>query len=402
MRCRNILFVGNSAEYFLSHRLELAKALLQLGHKVTAILPGPVNPAVQQAITGVGLAVEEMPYHPAGMNPFRDGRTLWSLWRHFRRQRPDVVHLLTIKPILLGGIAARLAGVSARIHSVLGLGHLFYAQSWRVRLVRWLLRPCFRFAFGGEDGRIIVQNAEDGHTLVREGYIGGSDTGRLHLVRGSGVDLADYQPEAKPEDPPIVLFAGRLTRAKGLPEFVAAARALRGKYPQVRFVVCGGVFQGNPGALDEAQMKNWEREGVIEWWGRRDDLPAVLARCCLLVQPSWYGEGVPRILIEAAAAGRAAITTDIPGCRDIVQDGGNGLLVPPRDAVALAAAIGRLLDDAELRRTMGAAGRVLAAEFALDKVIAQTMRVYDELPGQDHTSGLESNHPLGGHHRNHP
>jgi len=377
---KGVLFVGNDSRYFCSHRLGLARALLAEGHTVSVALPSPVSAELVERFRDAGIWVHEYPFVRGGMSPIGELRSLLALLGLYRRLRPDVVHHLTVKPILYGGVVGRLLGVPARIHAVLGLGYLFFTPDLRARVVRWLLFPAFRWALGGKGSRIIVQNSDDLSVLREHWMLGRRQEREAVLIRGSGVDVAEYSYSEPVIDPPIVLFAGRLTRAKGIDEFVAAASIVSEVGVSVRFVVCGGVDADNPGAVSEELMHSWVGKGVIEWWGYRDDLNRVLADASVVVLPSRYGEGVPRILIEAAAAGRAIVTTSTPGCRDIVQDGVNGILVKSGDPVALARAIQELLRDPLLRRSMGIAGRRRVEEhFSLAQVIRQTLELYAEM-----------------------
>jgi glycosyltransferase involved in cell wall biosynthesis len=379
MNARRIAFIGNNAWYFYLHRIDLARALMNRGYQVTAILPSPIEGGLLDKLQSEGVVVFGVPYEPSGMNPFREIHTVWAIFWLIRRLQPGLVHLHTIKPVLYGGIAARLAGVPACVLSVLGLGHLFNAEESSVTIVRTALKPLFRYAFGGKHSRIIVENTHDAKVLCNHGFIPAVNTARVRVISGSGIVLDHYPLAVRPEQPAIVLFAGRLTRPKGLADFVKAAHQLRHDWPEVRFVVCGGVFAGSPGAYDESQMKAWVADCGIEWWGKREDMAAVLVRSSIVVLPSWYGEGFPNILIEAAAAGRPIVTTDIPGCNDIVHHGENGLLVPPRDPDALAKAIRQLLDSPAERARMGATGRARAGEFSREKVINETLKIYDQL-----------------------
>jgi glycosyltransferase involved in cell wall biosynthesis len=376
----HVLFVGNSALYFIIHRMGLARALVARGYHVSALLPTPVSAELRTTIAVAGIKIHEYPYKPTGMNPLVEVRTLFSLWRYYRVLQPDIVHHLTLKPVLYGGAVSRWLGTKSRIQSIMGLGFLFNANDVISRAVRTLLSPVFRYALGGRQSVLTLENADDYGRLLAHGSLSSNDWPKVEIVPGSGVDPDDYDPGVKPEEPPIVVFAGRLTRSKGIDEFVDAARWVREKHPASRFVVCGGIVASNPAAVSEADLGAWVREGAIEWWGHCDDMPSVMGRASVVVLPSHHGEGLPRVLLEAAAAARPIVTTDTEGCREIGRDGVNGLLVPVGDATALAKAILRLVNDPALRARMGREGRrIVEEEFSLEIVIRRMLEIYDQV-----------------------
>ena len=376
----HVLFVGNSALYFILHRIGLASALVARGYRVGALLPAPVSVEHRATVADAGIAIYEYPYRPAGMNPLVEVRTLFALWRHYRDLKPDIVHHLTLKPSLYGGAVSRWLGTEKRLQSIMGLGFLFNTTHLIPRAIRTVLSPAFRYALGGRQSILTLENSDDYERLRAHGSLRSNNWPRVEILPGSGVDPNDYDPAAKPEEPPIVAFAGRLTRSKGIVEFVEAARLARAKYPASRFVVCGGIVAGNPAAVSEADLLGWAGEGVIEWWGHRDDMPSVMGRVSIVVLPSYHGEGLPRALLEAAAAARPIITTDTEGCREIGRNGINGLLVPVGDAAALAEAFLRLLDNPKLRARMGREGRrIVMQEFSLEIVIRKTLALYDQI-----------------------
>ncbi len=375
----HVLFVSNSAFYFVHHRMPLAQALVARGHRVDALLPTPVSAEHRRAIVAVGISIHEYPYKPAGVNPATEVRTLLALWRHYRDLQPDIVHHLTVKPALYGGAVSRWLGIETRIQSITGLGFLFNSTSPTAHILRTVLLPAFRYALGGRRSILTLENSDDYRQLCQHGSLGGADWPKVEILPGSGVDPDDYDSETEPEQPPIVAFIGRLTRPKGLVEFVEAARLVRPKFPTSRFIVCGGIVDDNPEAVSKADLEAWVEEGTIEWWGHCNDIPSVLSRVSVVVLPS-YHEGLPRALLEASAAARAIITTDTTGSREIGRNGVNGLLVPVRDVEALAEAILRLLNDPKLRARMGREGRrIVEREFSLEIVLRKTNEIYDRL-----------------------
>jgi glycosyltransferase involved in cell wall biosynthesis len=248
-----------------------------------------------------------------------------------------------------------------------------------MRLLRRGLLALLRFALGNENARVVFQNEENRSFLLREGVA------KLHttaIIRGAGVNVKQFFPRPEPGGPPVVLLASRMLWEKGIGEFVEAARKLRERNVSARLVLVGKPDPENPGSIAETQLWAWAESGLVEWWGHRDDMAKIIAQANIVCLPSSYGEGVPRVLIEAAACGRAIVTTDAPGCRDIVRNGQNGFLVPLRDPEALARALETLVRDPALRCNMGACGREIAVrEFSEETVFAQMMTIYQQLLG---------------------
>lgn len=364
-----LLFVVNADWFFLSHRLPLALAAMEAGfevHLATAITDRA------KEIEGYGIKLHPLSIDRRSANPMEAGKLLISLYFLIRTLSPAVVHLVTIKPVLFGGLAARLARVPRVIAAISGLGFVFTARGGRAHLRRLLVSSLYRLALSRKKVRVIFQNGDDQVILQR--YAGIRDS-QVVRIRGSGVDLSAWPVRALPDTPPIVMMASRLLKDKGVLEFVESARLLRG-YKSARFVLVGGIDAGNPTSLRREELEAWVEEGVIEWWGVRNDMPVVLPMAHIVVLPS-YREGLPKGLVEAAACGRAVVTTDVPGCKDAIDPGVSGLLVEVRNPEALAAGIKTLLDDIQLLTSMGAAGRRLAEEsFDIRGVIVQHLLLY--------------------------
>ena len=255
-----------------------------------------------------------------------------------------------------------------------GRGSVFSARGIFASLRRQLALLSYRLAYRPGGTRVIVQNVEDRDYFVTTGVFRSED---VVLIRGSGVDLARFGMHAEPEGRPVVVLATRMLKEKGVADFVAAAALLKASGCDARFVLVGAPDPGNPNSHTEAELTSWARDGVVEWWGFRPDMETVLSECHVVCLPTYYGEGVPKVLIEAAAAGRPIVTTDTPGCRDIVRNGHNGLLVPPRDVARLADALRRLISDPAARAEMGRRGQQRAKEeFAIETVVEQTLQIY--------------------------
>ncbi|MCD0506098.1 glycosyltransferase family 4 protein, partial [Bordetella petrii] len=330
-----LLFVVNNPAFFLSHRLPLALAAQRAGYDVHVATMAGDSVA---DIVSHGLTQHVVPMTRSGKNPLQELRTLWALYRLFRQLRPDVVHLVTIKPVLYGGIAARLAGVPAMVSAISGLGFVFVAQGAKAAMIRQVVATLYRLALGHGNSRVVFQNGNDRDVLCGLGAVRDE---QVVMIRGSGVALADFPAVDEPPGPVAALMVSRLLRDKGLLEFVEAARLLKQRGTEVRMLLAGGVDPGNPASASQSDVDAWRAEGCIEALGERSDVAALYAQAHIAVLPS-YREGLPRSLIEAAACGRAVVTTDVPGCRDAIEPDVTGLLVPARDAQALAYAIVRL------------------------------------------------------------
>jgi glycosyltransferase involved in cell wall biosynthesis len=373
---RRLLFVVNVDWFFLSHRLPIALEAQRQGYQVH-IATGLTDKSDE--LQRYGLVV-----HPLALDRSSTGlsnalRTMVELWKVFRAVRPDVVHLVTIKPVLLGGLVARLAGVPAVVAAVSGLGFVFMAHGAKAAVRRWLVGGLYRVALGHRNLKVIFQNPDDRASLSKLAHLPDS---KVAMIRGSGVDLAQYGHAPLPPGVPVVLLAARLLADKGVREFVQAARLLKQQGVSARFCLAGCVDLANPASLDEAELTQWVNEGVVELWGQRSDMPEVLNSAHLVVLPS-YREGLPKVLLEAAACGRTVVTTDVPGCRDAIDPGVTGVLVPVRNAAALADALKGLINNPARCQAMGNAGRALAeGVFDVRQVVAAHLRIYRELIGK--------------------
>lgn len=371
---RKLLFIVNEADFFLSHRLPLAQGAANAGFEVhVATRAGEGVERVQS----LGFTHHCLPLSRSGKNLFTELYTVGAIFKLFRRIRPDVVHLVTIKPVLYGGIAARLARVPGVVAAVSGLGFVFIASGLKAQLVRGVVTVLYRLALGARNVRVIFQNPDDRQILLMMGAV---TADKSVLIRGSGVNLSEYVVVTEPEGVPTVVMAARILRDKGVGEFVEAARCLHERGVAVHFSLVGAPDSGNPTSVTQAELEAWREEGHAEVLGFRRDIAEIFAASNVVVLPSYYGEGLPKVLVEAAACGRAVVTTDTPGCRDAVEPNITGLLVPMRNARALADAIQRLIEDTSLRHRMGKAGRELAErEFAIEKVVEKHLELYRSL-----------------------
>ncbi len=369
-----LLFVVNIPRFFLSHRLPLALAARDAGFEVQ-VATSDSDPTALQSIADFGLPCHPIKLRQHGLNPLLELRTLLALRALYREIQPDLLHHVSIKPVIYGGIAARLSGCDRIVQAMSGLGYVFVNPSAKATLLNMLCAPAFKLALRGEHTRTVFQNPDDCQLFVERGL---APAHKTLVIRGSGVDEDVFRPRAENQDRlPVVLFAGRLLRQKGIGDFVEVARRLRGN---ARFRVAGYEESTSPLNVSAAQLQSWEAEGLIEWLGARDDMPSVYAESNIVCLPSTYGEGVPKVLIEAASCARACVTTDTPGCREIVHDGVNGLHAPANDIAALTNAVKHLIDNPAERKKMGAAGRQIVLEgFTLRHVINETLSLYNAL-----------------------
>lgn len=372
-----LLFLVTEDWYFCSHRLPPARAAKAAGYEV--VVATRVN-RHGGAIIAEGFRLVPIGLRRKSRNPLRELAAIAEIVGIYLRERPDVVHHVALKPVLYGSIAARIARVPSVVNALAGLGFVFSSKTLMARLLRAFVVRVFRVLLNSGRGVLIVQNPDDMAMHVTGGMVAPE---RVRLIRSSGVDIERFAPTPEPVDTPVVMLPSRMLWGKGVGEFVESAQLLRARGVVARFVLVGDSDLENPAAIPVAQLELWRDSGVVEWWGRREDMPQVLAQASIVCLPSAYGEGVPKVLLEAAACGRALVTTDAPGCREIVRHGENGLLVPLRDAMGLAQAIEKLLGDPGLRAAMGKRGRRLVeAEFSESKVAEQTLAVYREMSEQ--------------------
>jgi glycosyltransferase involved in cell wall biosynthesis len=379
---RRILFVLNEAYFFMSHRLALAQAVQAAGMEVHVAGPSdhvwaPSGFSTAE-IEKQGFQFHEIPMSRRGVNPIVELRTFLALIFLYRKLRPDTVHHFTIKPNLYGGLAARIARVPMVIFSVTGLGHVFVGSGWFAVTRKTIVSALLKISMGNPRSRAIFQNPDDRHQLVAANIVKSEST---WLILGSGVDVGEFTATPIPENGnPLVVFCARLIWEKGVGEFVEAARILKKDGIVARFALVGDTKPSNPRAVPRETLEAWDREKTVEWWGFCANMTDVLAQSQIVCLPSTYGEGIPKILLEAAASGRAIVTTNIAGCRESVADGISGFLVQPGNVSLLAAKLRTLIDDPGLAAQMGREGRKLAEEkFDVRQIVSATLKVYGEL-----------------------
>jgi glycosyltransferase involved in cell wall biosynthesis len=368
-----LLIVVNVDWFFLSHRLEIGLGALKAGHEVhvaTSLSQGRAQ------LEKYGFVVHPLEVDRSGAGLMGLIKLFLALLRLFWILQPDVLHLVTIKPVLIGGMAARFSPVRGVVYAISGLGHVFVADDMFAKLRRKIVGAWYRFVLGAKNMCVIFQNADDRHeiesvTILRDHQV--------VTIPGSGVELSKYQIMPLPKGEPVVLMAARLLSTKGVHEYVAAAQHLRASGVEALFWLVGDPDPANPASIKALELDAWRKQGAVELLGHRSDIPALMAQAHIVVLPS-YREGFPKVLIEAAACGRAVVATDVPGCRDAIENGVTGLLVPSKDAESLADAIRRLIEDPPLCDSMGRAGRRRAEQvFDVNAVVSTHLEIYRAL-----------------------
>lgn len=376
---RRLLIVVQEALFFTTHRLPVGRAMRQRGWEVH--VAAPKDPVIAARLAAEGFVFHPIPLNRSRQNPLAELKLLLVLLKLCLRLRPDLLHLVSVKPVVWGGVAARLLGLPGVIHAITGLGYVFIRPAnGGADLLRRLVEGLYRLALAHRNSLTIFQNPDDLVVFEARRLVA---AGRTVMIRGCGVDMQVFTEQPEPgidaEHPPVVMFPARLLGDKGVCEFVAAAEQLRAAGVRARFVLVGRRDPDNKTDIGEAQLQAWIDSGAVEYWGFSEQMPAMLARAHIIVMPS-YREGLPRGLIEAAAIGRAIVTTDAPGCREVVRHEENGLLVPVGDGDAVAAAIRRLLENPTLRRRLAARGRAIAeSEFSVEHFVEASLNTYDRV-----------------------
>jgi glycosyltransferase involved in cell wall biosynthesis len=346
--------------YFHSHRLPLAQAAVKTGFEVVLLTNVQLHGDI---IHSEGIRIIPIALQRHGMNPLREIKILLRIIKAYRAERPDIVHHVAMKPVLYGSMAAFLTGMPRVVNALAGMGSLFISQSLKSCILRACVKRLFRFFLNRKGSRLILQNPDDVDMFLKYAI---AEKSSICLIRGAGVDAALFSPTSEPSQPITVMLSARMLFDKGI----------------ARFILVGKCDPENPAAISEQQLRIWQQERIVEWWGHQPDMPAVLAKSHVICLPS-YREGLPKSLLEAASCGKPIVATDVPGCREIVRDGVNGFLVPARNGPALAEALRQLIENKDLRKQMGAKGReIVLREFAEQKVVNETLAVYTELLAQ--------------------
>jgi len=371
---KRILIITNDAWFFVSHRLPIATALhtAQAQCHVVAHEDETVS-----KIETTGAAFHHWNISPRSTSIIKELQSVFHLARLIRKIDPDVIHLVTIKPVLYGGAFARLLRVKGAVFAISGMGHLFQDKDARSSPMQILAKSIYRFVLRHKNANVIVQNHSDKSFFTDTMKVPATN---VYQLPGSGVDLHQFSVQDKTNQIPVVILTARMLWDKGVGYFVEAAKVINQNGQRARFVLVGLSDPNNPRSIPLAELDAWQKEGWVEYLGHRDDIPTLLATAEIYCLPTIYGEGLPKAILEAMACGCATIATDWPGCNEIIDDGHNGLLVAPKDTDALVTALNRLIDDAALRHQLGQAGRkTVETGYSVETVVEQTLMVYEKL-----------------------
>lgn len=368
-----IVYIVNVDWFFVSHRLPIALQAMKEGHQVYLFAK---DTGQMEYLSSLGINVCSINLERGSINPLQTLRLLFDLKLQLKKIKPDVAHLVTIKPVLIGGLAAILAKVPAIVYAISGLGFIFTNTMLKAKILRLGIIPLYRLALSAKNKNVIVQNLDDLRILRQYVAIPQSQT---VLIPGSGVDLTQFNVQPLALKNKIVLMACRLLADKGVYEFHKSVLLLKDKYPNTRFVLIGGVDPDNPASLTEQELNKWVEKGDLEWWGHQSNMSKILSQATIVVLPS-YREGMPKVLLEAQALGRPIITTDVPGCREAIEDAKTGFLVKVKDEYSLANAIEKLINNDELCLEFSRNARLLAEKkFDIKQVVIAHMDIYEKL-----------------------
>lgn len=372
---KKILFIVNYLSFFITHRLQIAETLIEKGFEVF-IGYGELRGADIKILVNKGIKLSFIPMQPGSINFIKDLKTLYKIWSCFKKIKPDIIHLITIKPYLYGGIISRFTDSPCLVSSVTGLGTLFVSTNLKIKFLRIFLYPFFKFAFSHFNQKVILQNEEDINEFVKWGVL---DHSKVELIKGSGVDLKNFRDHDKSSIITRVCFAARLIKDKGVYEFVSAAKLLKERGVKAQFLLAGDLDKNNPTGLNIIDLKKIINDGHVKFIGYQKDISKLYANSDIVCLPS-YREGFPKSLIEAAAASRPIVTTDVAGCRDSIIPNKTGLLVQKKNHIELANAIQWLIENPKKRIEMGKAGRKLAEKkFSVKIVVKKHLKIYKNL-----------------------
>ncbi len=368
---KKIFYVVPEDWYFWTHRLPLAKAMLEKGYQV--YLVSKVG-KYKEALEKLGITVIPFKFSRFGTNPLKELFTVFKLWKIYRQFKPDIVHHVTLQPVIYGSIAACLSGRVLVVNAIAGLGCVFTRPTFKNKILRIIIRVLLKFLLNRKFSTVIVQNPDDKKFLINIGV----KKEKVSLILGAGVDLNRFCVTSEAPGKPVLALVSRMIWAKGIKVFVDALEYLKEWDVDFEAWLVGIPDKYNSTAIPVAYLEECEKRGIVKWHRQRDDIEQVWKDSHIAVLPTYYGEGIPKSLLEAAACGRSIVTTDMPGCREVVKNGYNGLLVEPKSSEDLAVALKSLIEQPELRALMGKRSREIAEEkFSVDKVVCETLKVYE-------------------------
>ena len=366
-----VLFVVNDGWFFLSHRLPIAKALIADGHDVHLAANQDLS---RKQIEGAGIQCHDWNLKPRSIGVVSEVVAFISLLKIFVKCKPSTLHLVTIKPVLYGGALARFLNIPNVVFAISGLGYVFSDTEKSSKPLKILAKQLYKFVLRHKNSAVIVQNTEDKRFFTDTLRV---DEKSVYQLPGSGVDIDLYVGRSRPEKPIIILLGSRMLWDKGIQEFADAAAIIKRRHPDILFRLVGYRDPNNPRSVNLDALNDWQKRGILEWQGHSDDMPGELASASIFCLPTAYGEGVPKVLLEACACECAVVVSDWPGCREIIIDKQNGLLVPARDSNALADAILTLINNPAERKKLGQSARQsVVSGFTVQHVIDQTKLIY--------------------------
>lgn len=369
-----ILIVVNVDWFFLSHRLPIARAAMDRGYEVFV---ATADTGVRKKIEEYGIHFVEAPFLEKSHSFLSELYMIIKLGRLYKKIEPDLVHHVTIRPVLYGSIASRLYRVPAVVNALSGLGYVFTNQGIKNRALRAVVSRLLKIGLSHPNQLLILQNDDDRQKFIRRGLVRPE---QIRIIRGSGVDSEQFYPQNDQKREEVqVAFVGRLLWDKGIGEFVDAASKLIERGVKAKFHIYGSQYKNNPESVPDDVLDKWKSDGFVTFHGHREKIEEQLSQIDIVCLPS-YREGLPKALLEAASAGLPIVTTDTPGCREVVDDGVNGFLVPPQNTTLLAERLRELIENPDLRSQFGKAGRKkVLNEFTIDKVVEETMTIYRSL-----------------------
>ena len=367
-----LLFFVSEDHYFWSHRRIIAQTAYNKGWEI--ILVTQVN-QYKEMILKAGFKLIPIKLSRSGMNPIKELKCLVRLYQIYRTEKPDIVHHVAMKPVLYGSFVSKLTRIKCVVNALAGLGYLFTSDKYTIRMFKFFINLAFRWLLNQNNSALIIQN-EDDISLLSKNVV---DKKRIFLIRGSGIDLQQFCVKPEPiTDKPVICCATRMLKHKGIVELINAAKLLNKRGIKFILQLIGAPDFLNPSTITNDMLQEWNKEVFIEYLGFQNNIASFLQKSHVVALPS-YREGLPKTLLEALACGKPIVTTDVPGCRDVVENGVNGFLVPPKDSVKLADALQLLIQDKDLREKMGKASRELAMDFRLEKIVDQTIQLYQRL-----------------------
>lgn len=378
---KQLFLIVNEDRFFLSHRKRVAQMAMQNGWDVTIVTK---NTGLREEIEKIGLKYIELPVNPTGMKPTEELKTLKFLYGLFKENPDALIHLVGLKTMLWGGLASRMTRTKGVVYAVSGLGTLYGENS--SGMLTKIIEKFLKIGLNHKNVGVIFQNHDDEKLFTENGLLGDCYT---FFIKGSGVNLDKFKSSGRDKgnddgETLKIIFTARMLREKGVEDLIEAAELLRKDYEgKIEFLLCGGL-SSNPNALKEGDLKRLTDDKYIKWLGHRNDINILLEKSSIICFPSYYREGVPKSLLEASAAGLPIITTDSVGCKDTVIEGRNGILVKPHSPKEIAEAIKKLVEDPELRLSMGNESRKIAEEqYDVEKVASMHLDIYNILNAEN-------------------